>query len=742
MMDIRIALAGNPNCGKTTLFNALTGSNQYVGNWPGVTVEKKEGKLKKQEGVIVTDLPGIYSLSPYTPEEIVARSYLVEERPDAILNIVDGTNLERNLYLTTQLMELGIPVVIAINMMDVVRRNGDEIDIEKLSKSIGCKIIEISALKGEHIMEAAEIAIEAAKGGTTVPGHIFSGTVEHALAHIEEAAVHHLPEDRQRWYAVKLFERDARVTEKLQLPEATRKHMESDIAAVEAELDDDAESIITNERYLLIDRLMQRCYKKKNAGKLSISDRIDRVATNRFLALPIFALVMWLVYTLSIGTVGDWTVGFMNDGLFGSFADNYGDTFMANWISIPELFDRLLLNAAGEPVIAPWLYSLIQEGIIGGVGAVLGFVPQMMILFLLLSMLEDCGYMSRVAFIMDRIFRKFGLSGKSFIPLLVATGCGVPGIMASRTIEQERDRRMTVMTTAFIPCGAKMPIVGMIAGALFADTWLGGAWVATAAYFVGMAAVVISGLILKKTKAFAGDPAPFVMELPAYHMPVASNVLRATWERGWDFIKRAGTVILVASVAIWVLNSFSFTGGLHYIAEGESDSILNIVGSALAWVFKPLGFGTWQMAVATVLGLMAKEEVVGVFGALSSMANSGIADILESGSSEQMAFIGQEFFSGSRLAGFSFMVFNLLCAPCFAAMGAIRREMNSPKWTWAALGWMTGFAYATSLVIYQLGRFFTGGGFSFWTAAAWILLAVLIYLVVRKNPYQGGKLRK
>ncbi|MGN0648756.1 MAG: ferrous iron transport protein B, partial [Oscillospiraceae bacterium] len=434
-MDIRIALAGNPNCGKTTLFNALTGSNQYVGNWPGVTVEKKEGKLKKQEGVIVTDLPGIYSLSPYTPEEIVARSYLVEERPDAILNIVDGTNLERNLYLTTQLMELGIPVVIAINMMDVVRRNGDEIDIEKLSKSIGCKIIEISALKGEHIMEAAEIAMEAAKGGTTVPGHIFSGTVEHALAHIEEAAVHHLPEDRQRWYAVKLFERDARVTEKLQLPEATRKHMESDIAAVEAELDDDAESIITNERYLFIDRLMQRCYKKKNAGKLSISDRIDRVATNRFLALPIFALVMWLVYTLSIGTVGDWTVGFMNDGLFGSFADNYGDTFMANWVSVPELFDRLLLNAAGEPVIASWLYSLIQEGIIGGVGAVLGFVPQMMILFLLLSMLEDCGYMSRVAFIMDRIFRKFGLSGKSFIPLLVATGCGVPGIMASRTIE-------------------------------------------------------------------------------------------------------------------------------------------------------------------------------------------------------------------------------------------------------------------------------------------------------------------
>lgn len=738
-MNLRIALAGNPNCGKTTLFNALTGSNQYVGNWPGVTVEKKEGKLKKQDGIIVTDLPGIYSFSPYTPEEIVARSYLVEERPDVILNIVDGTNLERNLYLTTQLMELGIPVVIAINMMDVVRKNGDAIDIEKLSKGIGCKIIEISALKGEHILEAAELAIAAAKEGAVVPGHIFSGTVEHALAHIEEAAVHHLPEDRQRWYAVKLFERDLRVAEKMQLPEATRQHMEADIAAVEAELDDDAESIITNERYLFIDRLMQRCYQRKHAGRLSVSDRIDRVVTNRFLALPIFALVMWLVYTLSIGTVGDWTVGFMNDGLFGSFAENYGDTFMANWVSIPELFDRWLLNAAGEPVIAPWLYSLIQDGIIGGVGAVLGFVPQMMILFLLLSMLEDCGYMSRVAFIMDRIFRKFGLSGKSFIPLLVATGCGVPGIMASRTIEQERDRRMTIMTTAFIPCGAKMPIVGMIAGALFADTWLGGAWVATAAYFLGMAAVVISGLILKKTKVFAGDSAPFVMELPAYHMPVASNVLRATWERGWDFIKRAGTVILVASVAIWVLNSFSLTGGLHYIAEGETDSILNIIGSALAWVFKPLGFGSWQMAVATVLGLMAKEEVVGVFGALASMANSGAAEVLESGSSEQMAFIGQEFFGGNGLSGFSFMVFNLLCAPCFAAMGAIRREMNSRKWTWAALGWMTGFAYVTSLIVYQLGSFFAGGGFSFWTMVALILLVVLVYLVVRKNPYRDGK---
>ncbi len=742
-MELKIALAGNPNCGKTTLFNALTGSNQYVGNWPGVTVEKKEGKLKKHEGIVVTDLPGIYSLSPYTLEEVVARNYLVDERPDAILNIVDGTNLERNLYLTTQLMELGIPVVVAINMMDVVRRNGDQIHVEQLSKALGCRIVEISALKGDNILEAAEIAIEAAKAGKPVPRHTFSGTVEHALAHIEEAAVHHLPEEQQRWYAVKLFERDEKVIEKLNLPAGTRQHMESDIAAVEEELDDDAESIITNERYAFIDRIIKHSYIRKNAGKLSVSDQIDRIVTNRILALPIFALAMWLVYTLSIGTVGDWTVQFMNDGLFGSFAKTYPDSVMANWISVPELFDKFLLNSAGEPVIATWLYSLIMDGIIGGVGAVLGFVPQMLILFLLLSLLEDCGYMARVAFIMDRIFRKFGLSGKSFIPMLVATGCGVPGIMASRTIEQDRDRKMTVMTTGFMPCGAKMPIVGMIAGALFADTWLGGAWVATAAYFIGMAAVVISGLILKKTKAFAGDPAPFVMELPAYHAPVAGNVLRATWERGWSFIKRAGTVILAASVIIWVLNSLTFEGGFHYIGDGEEDSILNVIGSALAWAFKPLGFGNWQAAVATVLGLLAKEEVVGVFGALSSMADSSLAlESAESGSSEQLALIGSEFFGGSKPAGLSFMIFNLLCAPCFAAMGAIRREMNNPKWTWASIGWMTGFAYVTSLIVYQLGELFCGGGFSFWTVAAFVLLAMVIWLLVRKNRYDNGTVKK
>ncbi|MBE6847177.1 MAG: ferrous iron transport protein B [Ruminococcus sp.] len=744
-MELKIALAGNPNCGKTTLFNALTGSNQYVGNWPGVTVEKKEGKLKKHEGIVVTDLPGIYSLSPYTLEEVVARNYLIEERPDAILNIVDGTNLERNLYLTTQLMELGIPVVVAINMMDVVRRNGDKINVEQLSKALGCKIIEISALKGDHILEAAEAAIEAAKAGKPVPRHTFSGTVEHAIAHIEEAAVHHLPEEQQRWYAVKLFERDEKVIEKLNLPAETMQHMESDIAAVEEELDDDAESIITNERYVFIGEIMKRSYKKKDAGRLSISDKIDRVVTNRILALPIFAVIMWLVYTLSIGTVGDWTVVFMNDGLFGSFAEIYPDSFMANWVSVPELFDKFLLNGAGEPVIAEWLYSLIMDGIIGGVGAVLGFVPQMLILFLLLSLLEDCGYMARVAFIMDRIFRKFGLSGKSFIPMLVATGCGVPGIMASRTIEQDRDRKMTIMTTAFMPCGAKMPIVGLIAGALFADSWLGGAWVATAAYFIGMAAVVISGIALKKMKAFAGEPAPFVMELPAYHAPVAGNVLRATWERGWSFIKRAGTVILAASVLIWVLNSLTFEGGFHYIGDGDEDSILNVIGSALAWLFKPLGFGNWQAAVATVLGLVAKEEVVGVFGSLSSMADADLAfELVESGeSSEQLALIGKEFFGGSKLSGFSFMIFNLLCAPCFAAMGAIKREMNNGKWTWAALGWMTGFAYVTSLIVYQLGKLFTGGGFSFWTVAAFVLLVMTIWLLVRKNRYDdSGKVKK
>lgn len=716
-MSIRIALAGNPNCGKTTLFNALTGSNQYVGNWPGVTVEKKEGRLKKNDDVIITDLPGIYSLSPYTLEEVVARNYLVGERPDAILNIIDGTNLERNLYLSTQLMELGIPVVIAINMMDVVRKNGDKINIEELSKGLGCKVFEISALKSDGILEVAEAAIEEAKNGTAMPMHIFSGRVEHALAHIEEAAIHSMPEEQQRWYSIKIFERDKKVLEQLALEQAKIDHIEEDIKAVEKELDDDAESIITNERYVYIGELTKTCYKKKNAGGLTTSDKIDRVVTNRILALPIFVAIMWGVYTISIGTIGDWTVGFMNDTLFGT------------WI-VPGITSWL--EGMG---CAAWLTSLIADGIIGGVGAVLGFVPQMMILFLLLSILEDVGYMSRVAFIMDKLFRKFGLSGKSFIPLLVASGCGVPGVMASRTIDQERDRRMTIMTTCFIPCGAKMPIVGMIAGALFG----GSPWVATAAYFIGVGAVIVSGIILKKTKPFAGKPAPFVMELPAYHAPIPSNVLRATWERGWDFIKRAGTIILAASVIIWILNSLSFEGGFHYIGDGNTKSILSVLGEWIAILFVPLGFGKWQAAVATVLGLLAKEEVVGVFGSLSSMANADLAfELVDSANSEGLAIIGREFFNSNQLAAFSFMMFNLLCAPCFAAMGAIKREMNSAKWTWAAIGYMCGFAYTVSLIVYQLGMFFTGGGFHVWTAVAIVLLVGMIYLLVRKNKYDNN----
>ena len=720
-MDIRIALAGNPNSGKTTLFNALTGSNQYVGNWPGVTVEKKEGKYKKESGVIITDLPGIYSLSPYTLEEVVARKYLADERPDAILNIVDGTNLERNLYLTTQLMELGIPVVIAINMMDIVRKRGDRIDIEKLSYALGCKIIEISALKGDGIDEAAQAAIAAARNGKITPRHIFSGNVEHALAHIEEAAVHDMPLEQQRWYSIKIFERDERVLETLKISSQMLSHIETDIAEVEKLLDDDAESIITNERYVYITALMAKYYKKKNAGRLSVSDKIDRIVTNRILALPIFAVAMFLVYYISIGTVGDFSVTFMNDALFGSFAETYPGTFMESWMSIPELLDLALLNADGVPIIAPWLYSLIQDGIVGGVGAVLGFVPQMFILFTLLSLLEDCGYMSRVAFIMDRLFRKFGLSGKSFIPMLVASGCGVPGIMASRTIEQDRDRKITIMTTGFIPCGAKMPIVGLVAAAFFGNSWLGGAWVATLAYFIGVAAVVISGIILKKIKAFAGDPAPFVMELPAYHAPLASNVARTVWERGWSFIKRAGTVIFAASIIIWTLNNLSFEGGFHYIGDGESSSILNVIGGALAWLFKPLGFGQWQAAVATVLGLVAKEEVVGVFGALGL----GTAE-------EALVTI----FNGSGLAGISFMAFNLLCAPCFAAMGAIKREMNNWKWTAGTIAYMCAFAYAVSLMIYQFGAWFVGGGNIVGTVIAAAVLVFLLYMLCRKNKYE------
>lgn len=737
-MGVKIALAGNPNCGKTTLFNALTGSNQYVGNWPGVTVEKKEGKLKKQKDVIITDLPGIYSLSPYTLEEVVARNYLISERPDAILNIVDGTNLERNLYLTTQLAELGIPVVVAINMMDIVRKNGDKINIEQLSSELGCKVVELSALKGDGVAEVAEEAIKAAKSGKPVPMHTFSGSVEHAIAHIEEAAVHNMPEEQQRWYAVKIFERDDKVLGQLSLSKETLEHIEKDITAVENEMDDDAESIITNERYIYIGQLIKHCYKKKNAGKLSVSDKIDKVLTNRILALPIFVFVMWLVYTLSIGTIGDFTVTFMNDGLFGSFAETYESGFLASIPSVPELLDMALLNSAGEPVVADWLYSLIQDGIVGGVGAVLGFVPQMLILFLLLSILEDCGYMSRVAFIMDRIFRKFGLSGKSFIPMLVATGCGVPGIMASRTIEQDRDRKMTIMTTGFMPCGAKMPIVGLIASALFG----GSAWIATSAYFIGVAAVIISGILLKKTKMFAGDPAPFVMELPAYHVPVVGNVLRATWERGWSFIKRAGTVILAASVIIWVLNSLSFEGGFHYITdETGGASLLEVMGNAIAWIFQPLGFGNWQSTVATVLGLVAKEEVVGVFGSLSSMADADLAfELVDAADSAGLAVIGQEFFGGSALAGFSFLIFNLLCAPCFAAMGAIKREMNNAKWTLFAIGYMCVFAYAISLMTYQFGAWFIGAGNIIGTIAAVLVLAVLVYLLVRPNKYKEDRL--
>ena len=718
-MDLKIALAGNPNCGKTTLFNALTGANQYVGNWPGVTVEKKEGKLKKHDGVTIMDLPGIYSLSPYTLEEVVARNYLVQERPDVILNIVDGTNLERNLYLTTQLMELGIPVVIAINMMDVVRKNGDKINTAQLAEALECTVVEISAVKSEGVMAAAEAAIKAAKQGNCIPLHTFTGTVEHAIAHIEEAAVHNLPEAEQRWYAVKIFERDDKVLEQLKLDPKIAAHIEKDIQAAEKELDDDAESIITNERYLFIGQLMKRCYKKKAAGKLSTSDKIDKIVTNRILALPIFIVIMWAVYTISIGTIGDWVTGFMNDTLFGE------------WI-VPGVTSGL--EAIG---CAGWLTSLVADGIIGGVGAVLGFVPQMLILFVLLAMLEDCGYMSRVAFIMDRIFRKFGLSGKSFIPMLVATGCGVPGVMASRTIEQDRDRKMTIMTTCFIPCGAKMPIVGLIAGALFG----GSSWVATSAYFIGVAAVIISGIILKKTKAFSGDPAPFVMELPAYHAPIPVNVLRATWERGWSFIKRAGTVIVAASIVIWVLNSLSFEGGFHYIGDGDEMSILNVIGEGIAVLFYPLGFDRWQAAVATVLGLVAKEEVVGVFGSLSSMGSADLAmEMVEAGNTSGLTVIGQEFFNGSQLAAYSFMIFNLLCAPCFAAMGAIKREMNNAKWTWAAIGYMCGFAYIVALIVYQLGMLISGNGFTVWTAVAIIALAALLYLLVRKNKYDENTL--
>ncbi len=717
-MALKIALAGNPNCGKTTLFNALTGSNQYVGNWPGVTVEKKEGKFKKDKDIIITDLPGIYSLSPYTLEEVVARNYLVGECPDAILNIVDGTNLERNLYLTTQLIELGIPVVVAINMMDVVRKNGDEINIEKLGRGIGCKVIEISAIKGDGIFDAAEMAIVAAKHGKLVPKHIFSGTVEHAIAHIEEAAVHNMAEERQRWYAVKIFERDEKVLDELEIDESKRSHIEKDIAAVEAELDDDSEAIITNERYVYITNLLSTCYKKKSAGKLTLSDKIDKVATNRILALPIFALIMFCIYAIAMGnfpfSIGTMGTDFANDKIFGEY--------------VPAFFNSFLLKD-GAPIIAPWLYGLIMDGIVGGVGAVLGFVPQIMVLYLLLAVIEDCGYMSRVAFIMDKLFRKFGLSGKSFIPLLVATGCSVPGIMASRTIEQEKDRRMTIVTTSFIPCGAKMPIIGLFAGAIFGNSAL----VAVSAFLIGITAVVVSGIILKKFKAFSGEPSPFVMELPAYHAPILKNVLRTTWDRAWDFIKRAGTVILLSAIVLWFLRSYGFEGGAFGAVENENNSLLAIVGSAISWIFYPIGWigdMAWKSTVATITGLIAKEEVVLTFSTLYNSADA----------SQLWAAIRADFGS---VTAYSFMIFNLLCAPCFAAIGAIKREMNSSKWTAFTLSYMTAFAYVISMIVYQIGGLFTGEArFGIFTVVAFAALFALVFLLFRETDMKSKQTLK
>ncbi len=711
-MSLRIALAGNPNSGKTTLFNALTGSNQYVGNWPGVTVEKKEGKLKGFDDVVITDLPGIYSLSPYTLEEVVAREYLMSERPDAILNIVDGTNLERNLYLTTQLTELGIPVVVAINMMDLVEKKGDTIDLDVLSKEMGIKFVSISALKGTNIENAAKAAVEAAKNGKTIPQHTFGGSVEHALAHIEEACVHNLPEEQQRWYSIKLFERDAKVMESLKLSKETLDHIEKDIKAVEDEMDDDSESIITNERYIYIGNLLKGIYKKRSADQLTVSDKIDKIVTNRVLGLPIFALVMAFVYWLAMGP-------------FGTFLTDWTNDVFAAWLTEGAAG---IMESLG---VSEWLTSLVSDGIVGGVGAVLGFVPQMLVLFLMLCILEDVGYMARVAFIMDRIFRKFGLSGKSFIPMLIGSGCGVPAVMSTRTIENERDRRMTIMTTCFIPCGAKLPIIGLIAGAIFDNAW----WVSFSAYFLGVASIIISGIMLKKTKLFAGDPAPFVMELPAYHVPSLSNVLRGTWERGWSFIKRAGTVIVLSSVIIWVLNSLSFEGGLHYLGEdGEGASILENIGSAVSWIFAPLGFGTWQATVATILGLVAKEDVVGTIGTLISMED--LPDLVEEG--ENIMGVLNVFFNGSAVAGYAFMVFNLLCAPCFAAMGAIKREMNNGKWTAIAIGYMCVYAYAVALCIYQIGSALQGNVNILGLAVAIAIIVFVCYMLFK--PYKESEI--
>ena len=789
--QIKIALAGNPNSGKTTLFNALTGSNQFVGNWPGVTVEKKEGKLKKHDDVTIMDLPGIYSLSPYTLEEVVARNYLIDQRPDAILNIIDGTNLERNLYLTTQLTELGIPVVIAINMMDVVRKNGDKINVQELSRELGCQIVEISALKGEGIMEAAEAAVAAAKSTKTVPMHTFSGPVEHAIAHIEEAAVHNLPEEQQRWYAIKIFERDDKVLDKLHIDPSVMAHIEEDIKAAEKELDDDAESIITNERYVYIAEIIKACYKKKNAGQLSASDKIDRIVTNRWLGLPIFALVMFLVYYISMVTVGSAATDWANDGLFGDgwhllgigsgeyneVADAYGEaslvvdgyetyieehgalaadgTFtydvedeetlavttetatLADYekakATLDEIGDEpdpadygvwvpgvpvLVGNALEAAGASEWLSGLILDGIVAGVGAVLGFVPQMLVLFLMLAFLEACGYMARIAFVLDRIFRKFGLSGKSFIPMLIGTGCGIPGVMASRTIENERDRRMTIMTTTFIPCGAKVPFIAMIAGAIFG----GSAWVSTSAYFIGMAAIVISGIMLKKTKMFAGEPAPFVMELPAYHWPTLGNVLRSMWERGWSFIKKAGTIILLSTIFVWFTSYFGWVDGqFQMLSDDQIDcSILAAIGGAIDWIFAPLGWGNWQAVVASITGLVAKENIVGTLGVLYGGGDGSVYDAMAA------AF--------TAITAYSFLVFNLLCAPCFAAIGAIKREMNSAKWTWFAIGYQCGFAYVIALMINQFGNLFTGNANILGVIVSVILLAGIIYMLCK--PYK------
>ena len=802
-MDIKIALAGNPNSGKTTLFNALTGSNQFVGNWPGVTVEKKEGKLKKHDDVVIMDLPGIYSLSPYTLEEVVARNYLISERPDAILNIIDGTNLERNLYLTTQLTELGIPVVVAVNMMDVVEKNGDKINTEELARELGCKVVEISALKGTGVMEAAEAAIKASKGEKTVPQHTFSGPVEHALAHIEEVTVHDMPEEQQRWYAIKVFERDDKVLEQMNIPADTLAHIEEDIKAAEKELDDDSESIITNERYVYIASIIKGCYKKAKEGALSTSDKIDKIVTNRWLALPIFAIVMFIVYYVSVTTVGTWATDWANDGVFGDgfhlfgigtsayeeAAEEYVEPAAAidavtaaaeeagieleedavlteeqfktlNPTPIAEIYDdegnlekKFAVDYAkyteateteepdpadygvwvpGVPVLVEsgldaigcndLLKSLILDGIVAGVGAVLGFVPQMLVLFIFLAFLEGCGYMARIAFIMDRIFRKFGLSGKSFIPMLIGTGCGIPGVMASRTIENERDRRMTIMTTTFIPCGAKLPIIALIAGALFNNA----GWVAASAYFVGVAAIIVSGIMLKKTKMFAGDPAPFVMELPAYHLPTVGSILRSMWERGWSFIKKAGTVILLSTIVLWFLQGFGFADGGFGMVDDLNDSILAKIGNAIAWIFAPLGWGDWKAAVATVTGLIAKENVVGTFGVLYG----GFDEVAENGW-EIWANLRENF---TALSAYSFLIFNLLCAPCFAAIGAIKREMNSAKWTWFAIGYQCGFAYAVSLIVYQIGSAFTGNLNIVGLIAAIVLLAFFGFMLFR--PYK------